>query len=106
MDGESLVELETLEAGEALENFEELLEVGPVLGRYMGNAEVYKVTLEERRRPQHATVVQRQELQDRCLSAEQGPLDEIHSAGRVEIRYGECLQQGGGLSLEEDGQTS
>jgi hypothetical protein len=49
VDGECLIELQTLEAGEALENFEKLLEVGPVLVRYMGNGEVYEVTLKERR---------------------------------------------------------
>jgi hypothetical protein len=57
VDGECLIELETLKAGEALENVEKLLEVGPVLVRYMGNKEVYEVTLKERRRPQHATVI-------------------------------------------------
>lgn len=47
MDGECLIELETLEAGEALENVEKLLEVRPVLVGYVGNEEVYEVTLKE-----------------------------------------------------------
>jgi len=49
VDGECFIELQTLEAGEAPENFEELMEVGSVLVRYMGNGEVYEVTLKERR---------------------------------------------------------
>jgi hypothetical protein len=49
VDGECLIELKTLEAGEALENVEKLLEVGPLLAGYMGNKEVYEVALKERR---------------------------------------------------------
>ena len=48
-------------------------------------------------------MVQGQELQTGRLSAEQRPVDEVEGAGRVEIRYGEFLQQGGGLGLEENG---
>ncbi len=40
MVGEGLIELQTLEAGEALENIEKLLEVGPVVVRYMGKGKI------------------------------------------------------------------
>ena len=49
MVGERLIELQTLEAGEALENVEKLLKVGPVVVRYMGKGKVYEVTLKEGR---------------------------------------------------------
>jgi len=101
--GERLIELQTLEAGETLENIEKLLEVGPMVVGYMGKGKVYEVRVKERRRPQHATVVQRQVLQTRRPSAEQGPLHEIDGNGRVGIRYGEFLQQGGSLRFEENG---
>lgn len=49
VDGECLVELQTLEPGESLEDVKNLLEVRAVIVWYMGNGEVYEVTLEERR---------------------------------------------------------
>jgi len=73
---------------------------------YLGNGKVYEVALEERRRPQHTTAVQRQELQVRRLAVKEGPRDEIQGACRVEIRYDEFLQQRSRIRFEEDGHAA
>ena len=49
MVGEGLIKLQTLEAGEAHEHIEKLLEVGPVVVGYMGKGKIYEVGLKERR---------------------------------------------------------
>jgi hypothetical protein len=49
VDGERLLELQTLEAGESSENFENFLGIWPLMRWNMGNGEVYEVTSEERR---------------------------------------------------------
>ena len=73
---------------------------------YVGNGKVYEVALEERRRPQHTTAVQRQELQARRLAGKEGSRDEIQGARRVEIGYDEFLQERRCLGVEEDGHAA
>src|SRR5579863_6566053 len=73
---------------------------------YVRNGKVYEVALEERRRPQHTTAVQRQELQARRPATKEGPRDEIQGACRVEIRYDEFLQERCRLRVEENGHAT
>lgn len=49
VDGKRFIELQTFEAGQSFEDFEDLSKVGAMVGRHMGNGEVYEVALEERR---------------------------------------------------------